>query len=110
MSLGSFFHHLGSAIHNALVYLFGQSAIDKVESDMKTIFRDDVRVIFLDAINVAETLAVGSGADKRAAAFAQIVKDLGTKGIDLSTHAVNMGIELIVGLLRAKTPPPPAKQ
>ncbi len=105
MSLGSFFHHLGSVIHSALVKVFGQTAIDKVEADMKTIFRDDVRVIFTDAITAAESLA--SGPDKRAAAFAQIVKDLATKGVELSTHAINMGIELIVGLLRAKTPPAP---
>lgn len=107
MSLGSFFHHLGSAIHSALVHIFGQSALDKVEADMKTIFRDDVRVIFMDAIVAAESLALG-GADKRAVAFAQIVKDLATQGVDLSTHAINMGIELVVGLLRAKTPAAPA--
>lgn len=102
--IGNFFKHLGTEIHDALVALFGQSALDKEEAVIKTILTEDVRVIFIDAVNAADTLVVGSGADKRAAAFAQIVKDLEAKGIALGTSAINLGIELVVGLLKAKTP------
>lgn len=103
-NIGSFFKHFGSAIHSALVKVFGQPAMDAVEQTLKTILADDVRVIFEDAINAADTLTVGTGADKRAAAFAQISKDLAAKGIALGTSAINLGIELIVGLVKAKTP------
>lgn len=104
MSFKTFFEHLGSAIHSALVALFGQSALDKVDADIKVILADDVRAIFVDAITAANTLAVGTGADKRAQAFAQIVTDLKAQGIALADHSVNLGIELVVGLLKAKTP------
>ena len=57
----------------------------------------------VDAINAAETLQA-SGADKRQAAFNQISSDLKGKGIGLEQSAINLGIELVVGLLKAKTP------
>ena len=107
-AIESFFKALGSKIHAGLVSLFGQSAIDAVEAQLKIIFQEDVQAIFLDAIQAAETLSIGgaaaTGSQKRDAAFAQIVSDLKTKGISLATSAVNLGIELIVGLLKAKTP------
>lgn len=108
MGIESFFKTLGSDIHATLVKLFGQSALDDVETQIKTIMSDDVRVIFVDAINAAETLQVGgspaSGDAKRAAAIAQIVSDLKSKGISLAETTVNLGIELVVGLLKSKTP------
>lgn len=103
-SVGNFFKHLGTEIHDALVSLFGQTALDKVEAEIKTILTDDVRAIFVDAINAANTLTTGTGADKRNAAFAQIETDLKGKGIALGTSTINLGIELVVGLLKAKTP------
>jgi hypothetical protein len=45
---------------------------------------------------------------KRNAAFAQIAKDLEAKGIDLAHNVINLGIELVVGFLKAKTPATPA--
>jgi len=103
-SIKTFFQHLGSEIHSALVALFGQPALDAVEQKFKIILTDDVRAIFIDAINAADDLTVGTGADKRAAAFTQIEADLKTKGVALGTSGINLGIELIVGLLKAKTP------
>jgi rhamnose utilization protein RhaD (predicted bifunctional aldolase and dehydrogenase) len=91
-----------------LVKLFGQTAIDKFDQDVKAIFQEDVMVIFQDAIVAAESLQMdGSPAtseQKRAAAFSQIAKDLSAKGIALADHVINLGIELVVGLIRAKTP------
>lgn len=101
-SVGNFFKHLGTSIHDALVKIFGQNALDNVEAQIKTILTDDVRVIFVDAITAAQSLAVGSGADKRNAAFNQITNDLQAKGVSLGTAAVNLGIELVVNLLKAK--------
>ncbi len=57
-SIGNFFKHLGQEIHDGLVKIFGQSALDSVESQIK--------------------------------------------GISLGTSAVNLGIELVVNLLKAK--------
>lgn len=102
-SVGSFFKHLGAKIHDGLVKLFGQSALDNVEAQIKTILTDDVQVIFVDAINAAQSLNV-SGADKRTAAFNQITTDLKGQGVSLESSAINLGIELIVGLLKSKTP------
>lgn len=102
-SVGNFFKHLGTEIHDALLALFGKDAMDAVEQDIKLILRADVRAIFIDAIEAANTLT-GTGADKRAAAFAKILTDLKTQGIALAQHSINLGIELVVGLLKAKTP------
>ncbi len=59
-------------------------------------------MIFVDAITAAQSLTTGTGQDKRDAAFAQIDKDLKAKGVGLGTSAINMGIELVVNLLKAK--------
>jgi len=79
-SVGNFFKHLGTKIHDGLVKIFGQPALDNVEAQIKTILTDDVRVIFVDAIQAASTLQLGgapaSNADKRNAAFNQITTDL----------------------------------
>lgn len=106
--VGNFFKSLGGKIHAALVAIFGQSALDTVESQIKIVLKDDVRAIFIDAIEAAETLQVGGtdadGSAKRAAAFNQIVTDLKTKGISLAENVINLGIELVVGLLKSKSP------
>lgn len=106
--LATFLRSLGAKIHNSLVAIFGQSAIDNLEAQIKTILSDDARTIFIDAINAAQSLMVGgvaaTGTQKRDAAFTQISADLKAKGIGLATNAVNLGIELVVGLLKAKAP------
>jgi cation transport regulator ChaB len=99
--LANFFKSIGSHIHEALVEIFGQSAIDQLDAEIKQILSDDARVIFIDAINAAQSLQT-DGAGKRAAAFAQITTDLKAKGISLADSAVNLGIELVVGLLKAR--------
>jgi hypothetical protein len=108
MNVAGFFKSLDEKIVAALVKVFGQSALSNVESQIKTILSDDVRVIFIDAVQAAETLEVGTGAAsgdaKRAAAFAQISGDLKSKGITLGESVINLGIELVVGLLKSKTP------
>lgn len=101
MSIGSFFHAIGHGIHAALVAIFGQSAIDKVEADLKKVLSDEFRPIFLDAVTAVQSLSV-PGAEKRIAAFAKIAADLATAGKSLESHVINMGIELTVGLLKAK--------
>jgi hypothetical protein len=107
MSLKNFFESLDVKVQTLLVKVFGQSAVDNLEAEIKSIFEADVQVIFVDAINLAEALTVGgspaSGAQKQAAAFSQIVSDLKTKGISLAENVVNLGIELVVGLLKAKS-------
>lgn len=106
--IGNFFKHLGGKIHDALVAIFGQSALDSVEAQIKTILTDDTREIFVDAIKLASTLKVGgadaSGSAKRAAAFDQISTDLQKNGVSLADSVINLGIELVLGLLKAKTP------
>jgi hypothetical protein len=104
-----------NVLHSAngiLVKIFGQTAMTQFEDSIKVIFQDDVIVIFQDAIVAAESLEDGgapaSGALKQSAAFAQIAKDLETKGISLAKNVINLGIEMVVGLLRAKTPAAPA--
>jgi hypothetical protein len=99
----SFFENLGREIHAGMAAVFGQPALDSVEATMKTILTDDVRVVFEDAINLAESTG-GTGPGKRAAAFAKIETDLVAKGIALTHSAINLGIELVVGLMKAKEP------
>lgn len=95
--------------HGLLVKIFGQSALDAVENDLKTIFQEDVLVIFQDAIVAAESLQQPEGGvaatstEKRNAAFVKIVEDLKAKGISLAQHTINLGIELVVGLVKSKT-------
>lgn len=106
--VGHFFKALGGKVHDLLVKIFGQPALDNVENQVKQILQADVLVIFQDAISTVETLTVGgqpaSGDQKRAAAFQKIVSDLEAQGKNLATNVINLGIELVLGLLRAKTP------
>lgn len=103
-----------NVLHSAngiLVKIFGQTAMTQFEDSIKVIFQDDVIVIFQDAITAAESLqdagSPASGALKQSAAFTQIAKDLESKGISLGKNVINLGIELVVGLLRSKTPAAP---
>ena len=95
--------------HGLLVKIFGQSALDAVENDLKTIFQEDVLAVFQDAIVAAESLqqpeggVAASSAEKRSAAFVKIAEDLKAKGISLAQHTINLGIELVVGLVKSKT-------
>ena len=102
---------IAHSAHGILVKVFGQDALTKFEDDVKVLFQEDVIVIFQDAIVAAESLQdAGSPADgqmKREAAFEQILKDLEAKGISLAHNVINLGIELVVGLLKAKTPSVP---
>lgn len=101
-SIGTFFHHLGEDIYNGLLKIFGPTAIANVEAQIKLLFEEDMQAVFMAAINAAESLPAGS--DKRAAAFAQIVSVLETKGVALGKSLINLGIELFVNLLHQKTP------
>lgn len=102
--VGNFFKTIGHAAYAVLVKVFGQTAVDQVEQDLEVILREDVITIFADAITAAEALQAGTSADKKAAAFAQITKDLKAQGIDLLDRSINLGIELVVGLIKSKTP------
>jgi len=108
MSFTSFFKAVSTDVHNFLVKVFGQDAISKFESDLKSLLQEDIFVVFTDAVQAAQTLTLGGsaadGASKRAAAFTQVVTDLKSKGITLGESVVNMGIELAVNLLKSKTP------
>jgi hypothetical protein len=97
----SFFKGLGSKIHNVLVSIFGQAAIDKTEADIKKVLSDDFRQIFLDGIAYAATLQV-PGTEKKAAAFDKITSDLANQGKALPTQLTNFGIELVLSLFKAR--------
>jgi hypothetical protein len=90
------------------VKTFGQAAVDQFETTIKGLWEQDVMTIFTDAITLAETLQVGgapaTSEQKQAAAFTQIEKDLLAAGKSLATNVINLGIELVVGLLHSKTP------
>src|SRR5712671_2388844 len=89
---------IAHSAHGLLVKIFGQSALDAAENDLKAIFQEDVLVIFKDAILGAESLkqpeggAPASNAEKRSAAFLQIAEDLKSKGVILAEHTINLGI------------------
>jgi hypothetical protein len=111
--LGSFFSRTieviegtGHSAHTFLVKVFGADAVQAAENDISALMHEDVLKIFQDAITAAETLQVdgtaAAGDQKRSAAFDQIVKDLAADGKQFATHTINLGIELVVGLLRAK--------
>lgn len=102
--------------HNLLVRIFGGDAVANVEHTLASILKDDVLKIFSDAITAAETLKVegapATGDQKRQAAFSTIATDLKASGQSLGTSAINLGIELVVGLIKSKaagiSAPPPA--
>ena len=100
-SLEGFFKHLSTDAQNFLTKVFGASAISAVEAELKTILEGDAKTIFADGVQFAETVTGGSAA-KQSAAFSKITADLKTAGISLGTSAVNLGIELFVGLLQGK--------
>jgi sulfur transfer complex TusBCD TusB component (DsrH family) len=114
MSLFSRFEAIAEGVahsaHGILVKIFGSDAITKFEGEVQTIFQEDVLVIFQDGIALAESLktpeggAPATGAEKRSAAFLKISEDLKAKGISLADHVINLGIELVVGFVKAKTP------
>ena len=92
--------------HNILCKIFGTEAVTSMESQLATLFREDVLTIFSDAVSAAESLkvdgAAASGDQKRQAAFSQISSDLKTSGVSLANNAINLGIELAVGFLKSK--------
>lgn len=100
MGLLGLFKALGHGIQEGLYKVFGESAVQKVENDMKTILSDELRPIFFDAVNAVNALAI-PGAEKRDQAFAKIVTDLKAAGKDLAPKLINLGIELTVNLLKA---------
>lgn len=97
---------IAHSAQSLLVKIFGQSAVDSVETTMSTIFKEDVLTIFSDAVTAAESLQVDGVAatsdQKRQAAFQQVSTDLKTAGVSLGENAINMGIELVVGFLKGK--------
>jgi hypothetical protein len=103
---------IGADIQGGFVKIFGQAAVSQFETTIKDLAQDDVVTIFSDAVNLAESLQINgtpaTSEQKRTAAFEQIVKDLATAGKSLATNVVNLGIELVVGLLKSKTPAPAA--
>lgn len=102
MSIASIFHAVTHSVHEFLVRIFGQSALDKVDADVKQVLSDDFLPIFKEAIEEAGKLP-GEGADKRTAAFQKIVAELAAAGKSLPMQVVNLGIELVYGLLKAKS-------
>lgn len=101
MNVKGFFQHLPGEIWHAIVSIFTQPAIQKVEADIEKLLGDELRPVFVDAINWAGTLT-GTGSEKRAEAFGKIVSDLAAAGKTLPTAVINLGIELVVNLLKAK--------
>jgi hypothetical protein len=105
-SIINFFEALGAKAYTDLCSIFGKTAIDAVDAEIKTILQADVRVIFQDAITAAESLQIdgtaASGAQKQSAAFAQITTDLKTQGKSFTSSMVNFGIELVLGLIRGQ--------
>ena len=102
MSIGSIFHAVTSKVHEILVSLFGQPALDKVDTDVKKLLSDDFRPIFLEAIQAVAAYP-GSGPDKRGLAFSKIADELKAQGKALPEQLINLGIELVLGLVKAKT-------
>lgn len=102
MSFSSIFHAVTHGVHEFLVRIFGQPALDKVDADVKQILSDEFLPIFKEAITEAGKLP-GEGADKRAAAFNQIVSELKLAGKSLPAQVINLGVELVLGLLKAKS-------
>lgn len=102
MSIGSIFHAITAKVHEILVSLFGQPALDKVDADVKKVLSDDFRPIFIEVIGALEAAPM-QGADKRKEAFGKITDELKVQGKALPNQLINLGIELVVGLLKAKT-------
>jgi hypothetical protein len=90
-----------------LVKVFGSSAASAFEADLRSIFETDTLAIFTDAIGAVESLTIGdtpaTGAQKRDAAFSKIASDLSAAGKSMSTSVINLGIEMVVGLLKSKS-------
>jgi len=102
MSLISFFESLPGKIKELLVKVFGESAVEQAEADIKTILQADVVTIFQDGIAYASTLQV-SDTDKRTAAFDKIKTDLAAAGKQFTDHIINLGIELVFSMVKGKT-------
>lgn len=102
MSVVSVFHAVTQKIHDILVGLFGQKALDTVDSQVKQILSADFLPIFKEAIEAAGNLP-GEDSAKRTAAFSQIASELTAQGKSLPTQLINFGIELVYGLVKAKS-------
>lgn len=101
MSIESIWHAITHGVHEVLVKIFGQAAMDKVDADVKKVLSDGIRPIFIDAIEAVSSLSA-PGTEKRVKAFEKITTDLVAAGHNLETSVINMGIELVVNLLKAK--------
>lgn len=99
-NIGHFFKIVGKAIAHGFVALVGEKAAKAFVSGAKAILKTPLGMLALDAVNFAETLALGSGAEKRIAAAEKLAKDALAAGLTVSTSVVNLLIETAVSALK----------
>jgi hypothetical protein len=94
----AFFHTAEVDVSGAFVKLVGQAQAKAFATGVEAIVKTDLGKIAVAAVKAAEGLA--SGAEKQAAAFAQITTQAQASGIDVETSVVNMLIELAVQMVK----------
>ncbi|MGH9505218.1 MAG: phage holin, LLH family [Terriglobales bacterium] len=104
--IANFFHTAAVKVSDAFVKLFGKDAAEKFAQGALSLLKSAEGKIVLDAVEAVETLnPAADGASKRAQAFAKILDDFKTQGLQVSESVVSMLIELAVQFLKGAIVP-----
>lgn len=90
--------HIEVFVSSAFIALVGSDAAHSFAVGAESILKTDLGKIVMVAVQQAATL--GTGADKKAAAFAAISAQAKASGLDIKDSLVNMLIELAVNRVK----------
>lgn len=102
--ISNFFHTAEVKVSAVFIALFGKQAATQFAQASLALLKSAEGKIVLDAVEAVQSLA-GSGADKRNAAFTQIMTDLKAQGKSVAESEINMLIELAVQFLKGNIAP-----
>ena|SRR2546421_11404428 len=92
------FKHIGVAVGDAFVGLFGRDAAHSFAVGAESLLRTDLGKLAMIAVEEANGLAAKS--EKRAVAFAKIAAGAKAAGLDVKDSLINMLIELAVSRMK----------
>lgn len=97
MGFFDFLKSVKAKVSAAFIKVFGKDAAQQFGDASIALLKSAAGVIVVDAVKLIEASnPMATPADKRTAAFNQVVSDAKTAGISLSTSMINMLIELAV--------------
>lgn len=93
-AIGHFFKHIGVFVADAFIAIFGPDAAHNFAVAAEGVLETELGKLAWTAVNEVKSLA--TGAEKQAAAFANITTAAASAGLDAKASIVNMLIEIAV--------------